>query len=227
MNRGNTYYKPTVEITEWEDILIKKGIIAPKTKVEEEDTNEDQPTEAELHRQALEQKSLEELDEMEDDDYDDDLELRKIREKRIQEMKQQALRNKFGSIQPITKDEWTKEVNEASQDAWVVVYLFDHGVEACKLIDKLLLDIAQRHRDVKFVRIPSQNCMENWPMRNLPTLFLYCGGELQTQLLTMKQLGGSEASVQDLERVLSQAGAFGPLRNASKPIDENDETSEY
>ena len=31
--------------------------------------------------------------------------------------------------------------------------------------------------------------------RNLPTLFIYGNGELQTQLLTMKQLGGAESNV--------------------------------
>lgn len=87
------------------------------------------------------------------------------REKRLAEMKMQAARDKYGSVQPISKDEWKKEVNESSKSAWVVVYLFDHAVEACKLLDQLLLEVAKRHPDVKFVSIPSQICMENWPSR--------------------------------------------------------------
>lgn len=59
MDRGQKYYEPTGETTEWEDILIKKGIIAPKTKVEEEekDTEEDDAP------SIYEEKTLDELTE--------------------------------------------------------------------------------------------------------------------------------------------------------------------
>jgi hypothetical protein len=72
-DRGNVYYAPTGETTEWEDILIKKGIIAPKTKVQEEESEEE-----EEKVDPRENATLDELDEM-DDDYDDDAELQRIR----------------------------------------------------------------------------------------------------------------------------------------------------
>lgn len=61
MDRGNTYYQPTGETTEWEDILIKKGIMAPKTKVPDEVF--EMPSEAEIRQKQMESKSLDELDE--------------------------------------------------------------------------------------------------------------------------------------------------------------------
>ena len=73
--RGGVYYQPTGETTEWEDILIKKGIIAPKTKVEEE---YEEDVEVETEADKLQAMGLDELDEL-DDDYDDDRVLQRIR----------------------------------------------------------------------------------------------------------------------------------------------------
>lgn len=204
MDRGNVYYAPTGETTEWEDILIKKGILAPKTKVvEEEEVQEEQQ-----QVDARENATLDELDEM-DDDYDDDAELLRIREKRIAEMKAQAARNKFGDIQPIAKDEWTKEVTDASKENWVVAYLWDMALEECKLMDEALRAVARKHRDVKFVSIQAGSAIENWPSRNCPTLFMYQNGELKNQLLGIRKLGGLDMKVEDLEEHLANAGVFG------------------
>lgn len=60
MDRGSKFYEPTGETTEWEDILVKKGILAPKTKVqEEEEESEDEQDD------PREEATLDELDEME------------------------------------------------------------------------------------------------------------------------------------------------------------------
>jgi len=50
--------------------------------------------------------------------------------------------------------------------------------------------VAPRFRAVKFVKIVSTAAIENWPDRNLPTLFVYHDGELKGQQLTIKKLGG-------------------------------------
>ncbi|RHY85931.1 hypothetical protein DYB37_012667 [Aphanomyces astaci] len=181
MNRGSKLYVGTGETTEWEDILIKKGIIAPKTKVTEE---EDYESEDDVD--PREDATLDELDEME----------ASIVVRRIAEMKAQMARNVFGDIQPISKDEWTREVTEASKGSWVVAYLWENSVEACKLMDQILRVIAGRHRDVKFVSIQSQVCVENWPLRNLPTLFIYKDGNLATQMLTLSKLKGLNTRVE-------------------------------
>lgn len=202
-DRGNVYYAPTGETTEWEDILVKKGILAPKTKVVEEQ-------EVEAYVDPREKATLDELDEMEDD-YDDDAELERIRERRIQEIKEQAARNIFGDVQPIAKDEWTKEVTEASNDHWVIAYLWDDALEECKVMDHILREVAKKHRDVKFVSIQAQACIENWPSRNCPTLFMYHKCSLQNQLLGIQKLNGLDMKVEDLEGYLAKANVFKPI----------------
>ncbi|KAJ0407593.1 hypothetical protein ATCC90586_006236 [Pythium insidiosum] len=202
-DRGNVYYAPTGETTEWEDILIKKGILAPKTKVQEEEESDHEEQQIDPRETA----TLDELDEMEDD-YDDDMELMRIRERRIAQMRAQAARNKFGDVLPITKDDWTREVTDASKETWVIAYLWDSALQECRLMDEVLREVAKRHRDVKFVSIQALACIENWPSRNCPTLFMYHEGELKNQLLGIRKLGGLEMKVEDLEEHLASAGVF-------------------
>lgn len=85
------------------------------------------------------------------------------RERRIAEMRAMMERSKFGDVQPIAKDEWTREVTDCSKENWVIAYLWDDALEECKLMDNVLSAVAKRHRDVKFVSIQAQACMENWP----------------------------------------------------------------
>ncbi|CAI5736538.1 unnamed protein product [Hyaloperonospora brassicae] len=203
-DRGNVSYAPTGETTEWEDILVKKGILAPKTKVPDEEQQDDDDDEQEDTR---EHATLDELDELEDD-YDDDAVLARIRERRIQEMKEQAARNKFGDVQPIAKDEWTKEVTDGSSDHWVIAYLWDDALEECKVMDHVLREVAKRHCAVKFVSIQAQACIENWPSRNCPTLFMYHKGALQNQVLGIRKLNGLDMKVEDLEECLAKANVF-------------------
>ena len=52
---------------------------------------------------------------------------------------------------------------------------------------------------VKFINIRSQQAVENWPEKNLPTLFCYNKGDLQVQLLTLNSVGGDSCREENLE----------------------------
>lgn len=156
-------------------------------------------------------------------------------EQRIQQMMAQAARNKFGDIQPIAKDEWTREVTEGSKENWVIAYLWDDALEECKLMDQVLRVVAKNHRDVKFVSIQAQACIENWPQRyvgqmrsiwivcgrsscacspcsNCPTLFMYHEGALQNQILGIRKLGGLNMKVEGTD--MEYCMVFGCMRTA-------------
>jgi hypothetical protein len=68
-------------------------------------------------------------------------------------------------------------------------------VVECRLLEEVLLAAARQFRAVKFLKIVSTNAVENWPDRNLPTLFVYHDGELSTQLLGLKKLGGRSTNL--------------------------------
>lgn len=84
-----------------------------------------------------------------------------------------------------------KEVTEESNSCWVVTHLFQDSFVECQLMDETLNILAKKFPMVKFLRIKSTHAVENWPERNLPTLFIYHNGELQHQMMTLHSLGGT------------------------------------
>ncbi len=105
-------------------------------------------------------------------------------------MQEALLRNRFGDVTEIIKEEWIREVTEASKNSWVVVHLYQDSVIECRLLEEALLNVSKRFKYIKFLKIKSNQAIENWPERNLPSLFIYHDGEMKVQLITLKELGG-------------------------------------
>lgn len=106
-------------------------------------------------------------------------------------LKEAQLKNKFGDVNEISKGDWIKEVTEDSSNCWVVTHLFQDSLVECQLMDEAIKVLAKKFPMVKFLRIKSTHAVEDWPERNLPTLFLYHGGELQHQLMTLQSVNGT------------------------------------
>ncbi|CDI83284.1 hypothetical protein, conserved [Eimeria acervulina] len=100
--------------TEWDSLQRKFGNLPPKPVRETEEEKTKQLVDALESVDPLASKSLSQLDELEDDIEEDVLQ--KYREKRIQELKRQQKRNRFGEIIQISKDDFVKEVTEASAE---------------------------------------------------------------------------------------------------------------
>ncbi|KGK40438.1 hypothetical protein JL09_g309 [Pichia kudriavzevii] len=139
------------EDTEWNDILRSKGIIPEK---------EPDPTEqleealadaiAKQHENRLEDLDIDELEALEDEEDEDFLAIYK--QKRMAEMRQLASREKFGSIYPISKPEWQREVTEASKDATVFVHLSNESQLQSRLLSIILREAAQKFKEIKLSR---------------------------------------------------------------------------
>ena len=131
------------------------------------------------------------MDELgEDDEFADDDFLEKYRQNRIDELKEERVKNRFGEIINISKDQWVAEVTESSKTCWVIVHLYQDSIVECGLMDEALIEIANKFQYLKIVRIRSTTAVENWPDKNLPTLFIYKDGELKHQSLTLASMYG-------------------------------------
>ena len=121
------------------------------------------------------------------DDDDNDYFLERYRQERMAQLRldQQDKRQRFGDIFLIDRTEWTKHVNEASEQAWVVVCLTSSDQERTGSMERAVTELAPQQHTVKFVLIPAHQAIENWPQDNLPTLFLYRHGKLQKQLVKL------------------------------------------
>lgn len=209
-------YEVSGDTTEWDDILIKKGITTKENVLLAKGLNPDdfkEDSDDDILRNTstptLEEKlacaSLNEIDELEEDE-DDDRMLQIYRERRIADLKAAQQKNKFGDVNEVSKGDWMKEVTEDSKNCWVVTHLFQDALVECQLMDETLRTLAKKFPAVKFLRIQSTHAVENWPERNLPTLFLYHEGELQHQVMTLHSLGGTAMVPDDLEWWLASRG---------------------
>ena len=197
-----TYTKNTIETTEWEDVLVKKGIIEERAEVRfqresrKEASKRTGNAEESLGVDAIKTRRSEYVEGLDfqgindaEDELDDD-EFRRIREKRLRELRARAARQKFGSVIRISKPDFVKEVTEESKTSWVVVELCKSYIEASEKMSACIDALAQKHRETKFVRIESTQCIENWPDANVPCLFVYHSGDMQTQLVGLGHVGG-------------------------------------
>ena len=194
--------------TEWNDILRSKGIIPEKPKDPEPIIQE---ALLEAHQRAydnrLEDKDLDELAALEEDE--DDAFLEQYRQKRMAEMNALAKASRFGSVYPVQKVDFTREVTEASQNAYVFVFLSsstDGNVES-RVLGEIWRELAAKYGDLKFCQIRADMCIEGYPERNCPTVLVYKDGDIRRQLVTLMELQGVRTKVEDLERVLVQVGA--------------------
>ncbi|XP_014471767.1 PREDICTED: viral IAP-associated factor homolog [Dinoponera quadriceps] len=200
------------EDTEWNDILRRKGIIPEKEK--EKEVTEDQIVnllESTIDEKTgrapnnLEEKSLDELDELEDEE--DERVLEEYRQKRIAELRELANRSKYGEVREISAEDYVREVNKAGEDIWVVLHLYKSGIPLCTLINQHLTSLARKFPTTKFLKSISTTCIPNWPDSNLPTIFIYCNGNMVKQLIGPLELHGMNLTVEELEWMLGQAEA--------------------
>jgi hypothetical protein len=207
---GHTYVG-NGETTEWEDILVKKGIWEEREEVDRTpdyiadriDKKDDEGEQADCTGD-LNDAGTDELDDELDDLLDDSIFMEKFRAQRLSQMQQTAAANKFGDVRPIEKSEWVREVTEGSKGQWVVAFLYQPGMVECALMEQTLTILAAKHKYCKFVKMRSTSCMENWPDKRLPTLFMYHDEELQQNMFTLAEVGGLTMSVDDLEWHLAE-----------------------
>jgi hypothetical protein len=145
----------------------------------------------------LEHKTLQELTELQEEGggYEDSSELDAYRARRLAEIKAATARNKFGQVHPLSRQDFVPEVNDASKDAWVIVFLHQEHVNESRIFLPVVHAFTVRHKDVKVMQIRADACIESYPDRNVPTLLLYRDGVLQGQIVGLGELGGLKVNV--------------------------------
>ncbi|PSR83979.1 phosducin [Coniella lustricola] len=194
--------------TEWNDILRKHGVIPEKppspTPMIEEAIVEARRL---AHENRLEGKDLDELDELEDDEDDDFLE--RYRQKRMAELSAIQTKSVHGSVYPLSKPDYQREVTEASHKGPVLVNLTSSAgtnVES-RVLSELWKQAATEYGDVKFCEMRASQAIENYPERNCPTILIYKNGDIAKQVVTLITVGGVRFGMLDLDKILVEVGA--------------------
>ena len=195
--------------TEWDDALRRHGIIPPL----EEDAAAPSADEPQPVAPTSASASSAPAD-AEDDEGDEDSELARLRAERLAELKGSGVASgRFGTVQTLKRDDYMAEVNQAGEGVGVVVFLFKprHYLSAYTLV--LIEQLARRHAHVKFMQIESNECIPDYPDRNLPTLLVYRDDDLLGQCVGASAFGGSARSpssfgIDDIEWELAQLGVI-------------------
>ncbi|KAM3545185.1 hypothetical protein ARSEF1564_001967 [Beauveria bassiana] len=190
------------------DILRKHGVIPEKppspTPMIEEAIVEGRRL---AHENRLEGKDLDELDELEDEE--DDAFLEEYRKKRMAELNNLQKKSIHGTVYPISKPDYQREVTEASEKGPVFVNLTSSmgtNVES-RVLSELWRQAAQEYGDIKFCEIRANQAIENYPDRNCPTILVYNKGDIVKQVVTLMTFGAVRATMRNIDDMLVEVGA--------------------
>jgi len=193
--------------TEWNDILRSKGIIPEKppspTPFIEEAILEGRRL---AHENRLEGKDLDELDALEDEE--DEVFLEKYRQQRVQEMQSLAQKSLFGTVYPVAKPDYSREITEQSKKGPVLVNLtsgLGTNVES-RVLTELWRQAAVEYGEIKFCEMRGDQAIEGYPDKNCPTILIYNNGDMLKQFVTLALVGGVKMNMRNLDVLLVETG---------------------
>ncbi|EKM83064.1 hypothetical protein AGABI1DRAFT_111587 [Agaricus bisporus var. burnettii JB137-S8] len=201
------------EDTEFNDALRKHGILPPRPKTPQS-PSPPPPSSLEDRLDDLDDAELLELEEEAKND-ETERRIREYHEKRVEEEKKEALRARFGRIYPIGRDDYTREVTDASKinevgdneerGTGVVCFLYKDGIPRSDIAFQHLRTLAQKYPRTKFVSIIGDKCIPNLPDARVPMFIIYRKGEISSQVTAWG--ADRSRSLQELEAMLIMTGA--------------------
>jgi hypothetical protein len=171
----------------------------------------------------LEDKTLTQLDDLED--LEDDAFLDIYRQKRLKELSTLQKTSLHGSVYPISKPSYARDVTEASSQFPVLVHLTSaSGNVESRILSELWRQLAAKYADIKFCEMRGELAIEGYPDRNCPTILAYRDGDIKRQIVTLASLGGVRTTLRDLEVLLVEVGAVkeGDTRLKEREEEERD-----
>ncbi|KAI0320294.1 thioredoxin-like protein [Amylostereum chailletii] len=220
------------EDTEFNEALRKHGILPPREPTPPSPSPPPSPTFSDL----LDDFTSSELQELAADAADDTAERaieRHRRERLLQEAKE-ARRARFGEVIPIGRDDYTREVTEASQvdeegddkgrGTGVVCFLYKDGIPRSDRAFQHIRTLAKKHPRTKFVSIVGDKCLPNLPDTRVPMFIVYRKGDIVTQVVSWG--ADRDRKIEELEALLIVAGAIIPpeRRPPGKSRGDNDDS---
>lgn len=192
---GKTSYAFSTETTEFDDELIRRGIVTFEQAMQAKGATFEEALrlKAVKYGDTADATTADNKNEDgnvksgEDDDHDEKF-LEQFRKQRLAEIKELSKQPHFGSVIPISRPEWNHQVNDASHKSWVVVNLTSSDSERTGCVENAVQTLAAKYPRVKFVAIPYRSAIANWPESNLPSLFLYRHGSMQHQMVQISMV---------------------------------------
>ena len=109
----------------------------------------------------------------------------------------------FNQVYHLQKPDYSKDVTEASNKAFVLVHLTSSlgtNIES-RLLTELWREMARSFGDIKFCEIKADMCIEGYPEKNTPTILIYRHGDIKRQVVTLRELGGARTTARGWQPV--------------------------
>ncbi|KZV70603.1 hypothetical protein PENSPDRAFT_607078 [Peniophora sp. CONT] len=129
---------------------------------------------------------------------------------------------RFGEVLPIGRDDYTREITEASKvdeagdekgrGTGVVALLYKDGIPRSDRTFEHIRGLARKHPRTKFVSIVGDKCIPNLPDGRVPMFIVYRKGDIVTQITAWG--ADKDRSSEELEAVLIMSGAIDPPTHA-------------
>ena len=162
---------------------------------------------------------IERLDQLQEDDIE------KLREKRLNQMKQlasqqQEWRSKgHGEYRELSEEKMF--FDECKQSEKVVCHFYRESTWRCKIVDKHLAILAPKHLETKFIKLSVERCpflCDRLKIRIIPTIALVIDGKTKDYIKGFDELGGhDEFPTEMLEWRLGCAGVINYSGNLLEP----------
>ena len=103
----------------------------------------------------------------------------------------------FNQVYPVQKADWSRDVTDASQNAYIFVLLTSsHGTNVeSRIMTEMWRELAAKFGDVKFCQIRGDLCIEGYPDKNTPTILVYKDGDIRKQVVTLREFNGVQTKL--------------------------------
>ncbi|XP_034115486.1 thioredoxin domain-containing protein 9 [Drosophila nasuta] len=163
--------------------------------------------------QVIEQQLDQEFDRLDNLDTDD---LKALREKRIQEMKklnnkkQEWLRNGHGTYSELADEKEFFEVSKKSPN--IVCHFYRDSTERCRIVDMHLKILAAKHIEAKFCKVNAEKSpflTQRLRIKVIPTIALVKDSKTKDFIVGFSDLGNcDDFSTEMLEWRIAHSGAI-------------------
>ncbi|KIR26674.1 GTPase inhibitor [Cryptococcus deuterogattii 99/473] len=198
------------EDTEFNDALRRHGILPPKPPSRSPSPDIPRISHTDAVRAVAataDADQLVTLIEGDNLDSDDERMFEEYKRKRLHEMKKEEKKGRYGSMEPLAREDFVREVTEGSKvdpngEQTEDQVDSSHSVPLSQHLRPLLNQAAAAHPSTKFLSIPAGLCIPNYPDKNVPTLLIYRNGEMVGNVVAGMGLKGMKTTVRDLEGLL-------------------------
>jgi len=167
-----------------------------------------------------------------DDEFLNDKELDDLQSKRLADLqKKHALEKQFkqqghGEYREITEEDFLKEVCGSQ---WVVVHFYHREFFRCKVVDKHLRIIAQKHLSCKWLTLDAEKApffVSKLAIQMLPTVIVFKDGVVHEQFSGFDEMGGKdEFRTEVMEHWFSKAGCVIMKKHDVAKMNEDSDSS--